>query len=168
MLASQGLPSAAVVLGHVYIEGLGTKQDIPRAERYYQFAEKAGYEDKEFWFWKHYGVTLRQVTIPENLKEGFKKHWGNSIGENPQTCFYLVREKLHSPYLNYTRTSYNGDYFNLCNMRVKSFVSHFTVSTNGNVIFYKTNEDHFSADVLRFYSLSQNLDSYSQRFEFKK
>ena len=91
LLASQGLPLAAAALGHVYIEGLGTKQDIPRAERYFQFAEKAGYEDPEYWVWKHYGVTLRQVTIPEELKKarGFNQN-------NAKTCLYLVREKLYS------------------------------------------------------------------------
>ena len=66
LLASQGLLSAAVALGHVYIEGLDTKQDIPRAERYFKVAEKAGYEAPEFYFWKHFGLTLRQATLPKN------------------------------------------------------------------------------------------------------
>lgn len=94
LLASQGMPSAAVELGHVYIEGLGTKQDIPRAERYFKFAEKAGYEAPEFWVWKHYGITLRQVTIPEELRKqdlDFNK-------DNAKTCLYLVREKLYARY----------------------------------------------------------------------
>lgn len=100
LLASQGLPSAAVALGHVYIEGLGTKQDIPRAERYFKFAEKAGYEDPEFWVWKHYGVTLRQVTIPEELKKR-----NNSFNrDNAKTCLYLVREKEYARVENYGRS----------------------------------------------------------------
>ncbi len=91
LLASQGLPSAAVALGHVYIEGLGTKQDIPRAERYYKFAEKAGYEAPEYWVWKHYGVTLRQVTITEELKKDYSFNKNNA-----KTCMYLVREKEYA------------------------------------------------------------------------
>ena len=97
LLASQGLPSAAVALGHVYIEGLGTKQDIPRAERYFKFAEKAGYEDPEYWVWKHYGVTLRQVTIPEELKK--QNSYFNR--DNAKTCPYLVREKEYARYENH-------------------------------------------------------------------
>ena len=107
LLASQGMPSAAKALGHVYIEGLGTKQDIPRAERYFKFAEKAGYEDPEFWVWKHYGFTLRQVTIPEELKEQ-----NSSFREdNAKTCMYLVREK------EYANRVYSWDYYHLFNTR---------------------------------------------------
>lgn len=122
LLASQGMPTAAAQLGHVYIEGLGTKQDTPRAERYYQFAEKAGYNDPEFWFWKTFGVAMRVVTMPEQLVKNFTFHdetsyasLGNTSNEffirrrdfeggfpgstiNPRTCFYLIREKAHAIY----------------------------------------------------------------------
>ena len=107
LLANQGLPGAANALGRVYLEGLGTKQDTPRAERYYKFAkEKGGYEDPEFWFWENYGVAMRQVRMPEL----FTQHWGNfpwggeyfdstvpGSSKNPRTCMYLIREKYHSP-----------------------------------------------------------------------
>ena len=99
LLASQGMPSAAAQLGHVYIEGLGTKQDIPRAERYYKFAEKAGYEAPEFWVWKHYGITMRQVTIPEDAR----------------ICIYFVRENLYVDSLGYVR---NGTYRNYELLRI--------------------------------------------------
>ena len=99
LLASKWLPGAAAELGHVYIEGLGTKQDIPRATRDFEFAKKTGYEHPELWLWEHYGVSLRQVAIPERVKEALikesdytdvKKEYRNS-----QTCTYLVREKLY-------------------------------------------------------------------------
>ena len=104
LLASQGMPSAAVALGHVYIEGLGTKQEIPRAERYFKFAEKAGYEDPEYWVWKNYGFTLRQVTVSEKVMSeweewrGFSefKRWGKFNDENAKTCMYLIREKEYA------------------------------------------------------------------------
>ena len=108
LLASQGMPSAAVELGHVYIEGLGTKQDIPRAERYFKFAEKAGYEAPEFWLWKHYGVTMRQVVIPENRNS-----------QKRETCMYLVREKIYvyeDDHLLYRAT--NNRHGNLMNVPV--------------------------------------------------
>ncbi len=89
LLASQGLPSAAAQLGHVYIEGLGTKQDTQRATRYFEFARKAGYEHPELWLWEHYGVTMRQVAIPEKVKEQIG-------GENARTCILLVREKVYA------------------------------------------------------------------------
>ncbi|MBR1486655.1 MAG: sel1 repeat family protein, partial [Synergistaceae bacterium] len=100
LLASQGMPSAAAQLGHVYIEGLGTKQDIQRAERYYQFAEKAGYEDSEFWLWKKYGIAVRQVKMPQELVDWFNErgvfHFNSyrikNIPTNPRTCLYLIRE----------------------------------------------------------------------------
>lgn len=89
LFAFQGLPSAAAELGHVYIEGLGTKQDIPRATRYFEFARKAGYYHPELWLWEHYGVTMRQVTIPEKVKERIRD-------ENARTCILLVREKFYA------------------------------------------------------------------------
>ena len=97
LLASQGLPCAAVELGHVYIEGLGTKQDIPRAERYFKFAEKAGYEAPEFWVWKHFSITLRQATPPEKVA-------GNLFTRHPRTVLYLIREKSYID-----RDDYNND-----------------------------------------------------------
>ena len=138
LLASQGLPSAAAALGHVYIEGLGTKQDIPRAERYYKFAEKAGYEDPEFWVWKHFGVTLRQVTIPEKLKQ--KRDFNK---DNAKTCLYLVREKVYAYELEFQR--YNS--LNLLNIRSdivaaalkargRRASSDFYVYTNGDSMRY--------------------------------
>ena len=105
LLASQGLPSAAAELGHVYIEGLGTKQDIPRATRYFEFARKAGYEHPELWMWEHYGVTMRQVAIPENVKKALDDEVNirlrlrnSNIGniQNVRTCILLVREKLYA------------------------------------------------------------------------
>lgn len=105
LLASQGLPSAAAELGHVYIEGLGTKQDIPRATRYFEFARKAGYEHPELWMWEHYGVTMRQVAIPEEVKKTFNQYNYYNFNDDIQdiqeqidknaTCIYLVREKLY-------------------------------------------------------------------------
>ena len=95
LLASQGLPSAANSLGHVYIEGLGTKQDIPRAEKFYKFVEKAGYNDPEYWLWIHYGVTLRQVVPPEKILEKLRQ-WNDY--KDARTCLYLVREKMYSYY----------------------------------------------------------------------
>lgn len=98
LLASQGLPSAAAELGHVYIEGLETKQDIPRATRYFEFARKAGYEHPELWMWEHYGVTMRQVAIPEKVKEAFNNNYDiqAEIKKNARTCILLVREKVYS------------------------------------------------------------------------
>lgn len=93
LLASQGLPSAAVSLGHVYIEGLGTKQDIPRAEKFYKFVEKSSYNDPEYWLWIHYGVTLRQVVPPEKILEQLRQ-WNDY--KDARTCLYLVREKIYS------------------------------------------------------------------------
>ena len=90
LLASQGLPSAAAELGHVYIEGLGTKQDTQRATRYFEFARKAGYEHPELWMWEHYGVTMRQVAVPEHLK-GYMKWYS----DEPRTCILLLREKMY-------------------------------------------------------------------------
>ena len=99
LLASQGLPSAAAELGHVYIEGLGTKQDIPRATRYFEFARKAGYEHPELWLWEHYGISLRQVAITERMKEALIKETeytdAKEYYRNSKTCVYLVREKLY-------------------------------------------------------------------------
>ena len=101
LLASQGLPSAAAELGHVYIEGLGTKQDIPRATRYFEFARKAGYEHPELWMWEHYGVSMRQVTIPNDLIEDFSyvPYGGYQYLVDAKTCLYLVREKVYSNYI---------------------------------------------------------------------
>lgn len=132
LLASQGLPSAAVSLGHVYIEGLGTKQDIPRAEKFYKFAEKAGYEDPEFRVWQKYGITLRQVTIPEELKKGKSK-------EKARTCMYLVREKEYAYSFAYNYS--NGHGYNSCiNASIQSTCSEmlnmdggFSMDTNKSV-----------------------------------
>ncbi len=132
LLASQGLPSAAVALGHVYIEGLGTKQDIPRAERYFKFAEKAGYEDPEFWVWKHYGVTMRQVTIPEELKQkdsSFNK-------DNAKTCLYLVREK------KYARYEYNHQVNSLFNIRSNIVAAAWKAEGRHFNLEFKTNKDN--------------------------
>ena len=98
LLASQGLPSAAVELGHVYIEGLGTKQDTRRAENYFKFAEKAGYEDNEYWFWKHFGLSMRQVKIPEAMAKSSEEAW---------TILYLVREKRYISQIYHDFTNLN-------------------------------------------------------------
>ena len=130
MLASQGMPAAANELGRVYLEGLGVKQDTPRAERYYQFAEKAGYEDPEFWFWKHYGISMRQVRIPEdfiknwndlNFKNSYYRDLERTVpnsSQSPRTCMYLIREKFHSPIMCKFRR-YSG--MGLVNISTASF-----------------------------------------------
>ena len=82
LMASQGLPCAAAALGHVYLEGLGTKQDTPRAE-------KTGYYDPEFWVWEHYGVSMRQIAFPENFSQAIT--YDNN--KHPRTGLYLIREK---------------------------------------------------------------------------
>ena len=118
LLASQGLPRAAVSLGHVYIEGLGTKQDIPRAEKFYKFAEKSGFTDPEYFMWIHYGVTLRQVVPPAKFLEL------DYMSKDARTCLYLVREKMYSRNWNlqgnlinipvsYAANKLNGQKYNL-------------------------------------------------------
>ena len=102
-LAAQGLPVATVALGHVYLEGLGTKQDTRKAERYYEFAKKSGYYDHEYWFWEHFHVALRQVAMPEimiqNLKNcnynGYLNETVENSAANPRTCLYAIREKTN-------------------------------------------------------------------------
>lgn len=108
LLASQGLPCAAVELGRVYLEELGTKQDTPRAERYYRFAQKSGYVAPEFWFWENYGIAMRQMRIRQefiqsdegkeifqgrNKSSEFLERSVPNSSKNPQNCIYLIREK---------------------------------------------------------------------------
>ena len=129
LLAAQGMPQAALVLGHVYIEGLGTKQDIPRAERYYKFVEeKAGFTDREYWFWVHYGVTLRQVTVPEVVRN-----------EEIQTCLYLVREKVRCPQLFIERAAaYDAgeNHCNIVNFKPDQFISNFSIDNKGALRYW--------------------------------
>ena len=129
------LPSAAASLGYVYIEGLGTKQDIPRAERYYKFAEKSGYTDPEYWVWVHYGVTLRQVVPPAKILEEIRQH-GNDY-KDARTCLYFVREKvyLYENYLN-VPVRYAANIL----MKSKPYFEVWTIYMNGDRVdtSYKT------------------------------
>ena len=131
LLASQGLPSAAAELGHVYIEGLGTKQDTQRATRYFEFARKAGYEHPELWMWEHYGVTMRQVAIPENVKK--------QIGdENARTCILLVREKLYA-YREGNAFHYSNNYSGgVLNLPVWYIASAVKNHNRGNIMSFDT------------------------------
>jgi len=152
LLAAQGMPQAALTLGHVYIEGLGTKQDIPRAERYFKFAEeKAQYTDREYWFWKHYGITLRQVTVPENIKKIFKEYNSKNrnyfnLPANYHTCLLLIREGFYVPQFGYHE-------FNNCDMTTDQFFWGFELNRNGTIRkFYNKdywhNDDNDSSDAI--------------------
>ena len=158
LLAAQGMPSAAAELGHVYIEGLGTKQDIPRAERYFKFAQKAGYEDPEYLCWIHFGFTLRQVTIPEDMLKYLVQYDKNEY-QNAKTCMYLIREKAYTTYQSY------GFSYNLCTAdskntgcaKVRNFLSGFRFDTNG--AYY----DNYSIGDLSFNVPQKNGDRYERR-----
>ena len=151
LLAAQGLPSAAVALGHVYIEGLGTKQDIPRAERFYKFAEKSGYTDPEYMFWIHFGATLRQVTIPEKLKESITRNW-NEL-DDARTCMYLIREKACTPV---ALNRYYDILVGICNRRPVEFFSRFKYNEN-KAEYYRNNNAH-EVRAVAFYT--QRRDNY--------
>lgn len=106
MLASHDHPNAAVALGRAALEGLGMKHNAPLAETCYKFAKDSGYYDPEFWLWENYGVALRRVKMPEKAKTLLSKNnpaqhsmfaeVALDTAQNPRTCFYLVREKLYS------------------------------------------------------------------------
>ena len=134
LLAAQGMPQAANALGHIYIEGLGTRQDIPKAERYFKFAEeKAQYNDREYWFWKHYGITLRQVTVPENTKKIFNEVYNikKNLPANYQTCLCLVREGWYVPVL----VSVNIGSYNTCDIKPEQFFGVFRIDENGTLLY---------------------------------
>lgn len=110
LLADQGSPYAAGHLGRVYLEGLGVKQDTAKAEKYYTFADSKGFDSAEFWFWRTYGVAMRQVAMPEEMVKKFKERtyvretglWPETVesfsrgaSTDPRTCAYLLREKRH-------------------------------------------------------------------------
>ena len=138
LLASQGLPGAAASLGHVYIEGLGTKQDIPRAERYYKFVEKSGYTASEYFVWVHYGVTLRQVVPPAKILEYLRQR----DYKDARTCMYLVREKIYSYgwYQNETLINIPARYAaNVMMEKKRNSFRFYTIYINGDNVggFYK-------------------------------
>ena len=166
------MPQAARALGHVYIEGLGTKQDIPRAERYYKFVEeKAGYTDREYWFWVHYGVTLRQMTVPEKNKNFFKEslncdyNANQALHDNYRTCLSLVRERFYVPVMyNWN----NLEYDNNCDVKTEQFFWWFKIDNDetlhdGNrdapliynskkaLCFFHMNDDGQRDDLIFYY-----------------
>ena len=113
---------------------LGTRQDIPKAERYFKFAEeKAQYNDREYWFWKHYGITLRQVTVPENTKKLFNEVYNikKNLPANYQTCLCLVREGWYVPVL----VSVNIGSYNTCDIKPEQFFGVFRIDENGTLLY---------------------------------
>ena len=174
LLAAQGLPFAAVALGHVYIEGLGTKQDIPRAERFYKFAEKSGYIDPEYLVWTRFGFTLRQVTIPEKFRESLKQFRDDSI-QSAKTCMYLIREKKFTLQIHvrvrYDSNGYSDlDYSSICNTKPIDLFSLFKVE--GDNVILPRNNKHYVVSSIRFNTPIQEGKSYHWReeasFKYKK
>ena len=108
LLADEGHSRACAELGRVYLEGLGVKQNTLNAEKYY---EKSGIFDAEYWCWKNYMLSMRQIKAPEK--------WINQH-QDTKCLIYLVREK--KTVYEFSNRNTRFDVMNLSARQVANFV----------------------------------------------